>query len=119
MAWEVEFTDQFEGWWTELSEADQDKITAAVNVLAAEGPKLKRPLVGKIEGTTRHHHLKELIPPASSIRILFAFDSRSSAILLLGGDKRGHWTGWYERSVPAAEDLYDDHLYQLAREGLI
>jgi len=62
MAWEVEFTDQFEGWWTELSEADQDKIAAAVNVLADQGPNLKRPLVGKIEGTTRHQHMKELIP---------------------------------------------------------
>ncbi len=118
MAWEVEFTDQFEGWWTELFEADQDKIAAAVNVLADQGPNLKRPLVGKIEGATRHQHMKELIPPASSIRVLFAFDPRSWAILLLGGDKRGDWSGWYETSVPAAEALYDDHLTQLAREGL-
>ncbi len=118
MAWEVEFTDQFEDWWTELSEADQDKIAAAVNVLADQGPNLKRPLVGKIEATSRHQHMKELIPPASSIRILFAFDPCSSAILLLGGDKRGDWSGWYETNVPAAQALYDDHLTQLAREGL-
>ena len=62
----MEFTDQFEDWWSELSEADQDKIAAAVNILADQGPNLKRPLVGKIEGTTRHQHMKELIPPASS-----------------------------------------------------
>jgi hypothetical protein len=31
--WEVEFTDQFEEWWNELSEEDQEKITAAARVL--------------------------------------------------------------------------------------
>jgi hypothetical protein len=29
---------------------------------------------------------------------------------VLGGDKAGDWTGWYERSIPIADDLYDEHL---------
>ncbi|MCL2464752.1 MAG: hypothetical protein FWF28_06760 [Micrococcales bacterium] len=26
------------------------------------------------------------------------------------------WTGWYRRSIPMADDLYDDHLDRLRRE---
>jgi hypothetical protein len=32
---------------------------------------------------------KELIPPSSDIRVLFAFHPRRAAILLIGGDKSG------------------------------
>jgi hypothetical protein len=40
------------------------------------------------------------------------------AILLIGGDKSGN-DRWYETSVPAAERLYDEHLGQLRKEGLL
>ena len=67
----------------------------------------------------RTSNLKELIPPASSIRILFAFDPRRDAILLLGGDKRGNWDDWYDEAVPYAEKIYEIHLRELRDEGLI
>jgi hypothetical protein len=38
------------------------------------------------------------------VRILFAFDPVRRAVLLVAGDKSGDWSGWYERSVPLAED---------------
>lgn len=118
MSWEVEYTEEFEAWWSALGSEDQEKITAAVETLEAHGPSLKRPLVGKIE-SSRHPRMKELIPPASNIRILFAFDPRSHVILLLGGDKTGDWTGWYERHVPVADDLYEQYIDELREEGLL
>lgn len=51
-------------------------------------------------------------------RSLYAFDPRRTAILLIGGDKTGDDL-WYERMVPVADCLYDEHLLQLKREGLI
>ena len=39
-----------------------------------------------------------------------AFDPNRRAVILLGGDKRGDWTGWYERNIPIADDLYDVYL---------
>jgi hypothetical protein len=51
-------------------------------------------------------------------RTLYAFDPVRSAILLLGGDKTGDGR-WYEKNVPLADDLYDDHIEQLRKEGLI
>lgn len=52
------------------------------------------------------------------LRTLYAFDPRRSAILLIGGDKTGD-ARWYETTVPVADRLYDEHLEQLRREGLI
>jgi hypothetical protein len=39
--------------------------------------------------------------------------------VLLGGDKRADWTGWYELNIPIADDLYDDYLDHLRQEGAI
>src|SRR5919108_1617526 len=116
MNWEVEYTDQFGEWWADLTENEQEAVTAAVNVLERQGPALGRPLVDTIK-QSRHANLKELIVPASNIRVLFAFDPRRAAILLVGGDKTGDWSAWYDRMVPAADDLFDEHLRELEREG--
>ena len=51
-------------------------------------------------------------------RTLYAFDPRRMAILLIGGDKTGD-DRWYETKVPVAERLYDEHLQQLRKEGLL
>ncbi len=51
-------------------------------------------------------------------RVLYAFDPRRAAILLIGGDKTGN-ERWYDEFVPVADRLYDAHLETLKREGLI
>lgn len=114
--WEVEYTDQFERWWETLSEREQDGVAAAVAVLEQKGPGLGRPLVDTLQGT-RVPNLKELRPPAGNLRILFAFDPRRVAILLLGRDKTDQWEGWYEEAIPAAEQLFEEHLAAIAEEG--
>lgn len=49
-------------------------------------------------------------------RVLYTFDPRLVAILLIGGNKTGDG-GWYDRFVPIADDLYDEHLAELEREA--
>lgn len=49
--------------------------------------------------------------------MLFAFDPRRCAILLLGGDKTGD-DRWYEKNVSIADRLYDEHLDTLRKEEL-
>ena len=51
-------------------------------------------------------------------RVLYAFDPRRAAILLLGGAKTGN-DRWYDEQVPLADTLYDEHLQELKRERLI
>lgn len=118
--WEIEGTHEFEAWYLALDAADQAKVDAAVDVLEQRGPSLGRPLVGEVAGS-RIHNLKELIPRGTSIRILFVFDPRRTAILLLGADKSEHgWNRWYDEiGKPDAERLYDEYLAELREEGLI
>ena len=118
MAWDVEYTDEFESWWTTLDEWAQDAIITAVDVLEVIGPALGRPLVDTIH-RSRHANMKELRPLASNVRILFAFDPRRMAILLIGGDKTDRWSAWYDEMIPLADRLYDDHLATLRQEGEI
>ena len=51
-------------------------------------------------------------------RVLYAFDPRRIALLLIGGDKTGE-DRWYERFVLIADRLYDAHMVTLDREGLL
>lgn len=36
--WEVEYTDTFGSWWDELTEDEQERATAAVELLEQGGP---------------------------------------------------------------------------------
>jgi hypothetical protein len=119
MSCEVEFTDAFEEWWDTLSEAEQDDIAAIVKVLAEKGASLPYPYSSGIEGS-RHSHMRELrIQHAGNpYRVLYAFDPRRIAILLIGGSKTGD-DRWYDKCIPAADDLYDKHLKALRKERLI
>jgi hypothetical protein len=51
-------------------------------------------------------------------RVLYAFDPRRAAILLLGGDKTGN-DRWYDEHVPVADRLDAEYLQVLKREGLL
>jgi hypothetical protein len=57
------------------------------------------------------------------LRVFFAFDSRSAAILLIGGDKSTNdpaspsWQDWYTTFIPIADDLYDEHLRLIKQES--
>src|SRR5450755_694937 len=115
-AWVIEYTDQFGAWWITLSVEEQRALTAAIELLERDGPTLGRPLVDTITAS-RHANMKELRPPATSLRVLFAFDPRRTAILLIGGDKHGQWQRWYREFIPVADRLYDEHLAELTDEG--
>jgi len=70
--------------------------------------------VDSIEGS-RHANMKEL--RAGTLRVLFAFDPRRTAILLIGGDKRDRWQEFYAQMIPRADQLLDEHLADLESEG--
>ena len=52
------------------------------------------------------------------LRIFYAFDPRRTAILLIGGDKTGV-SDLYERFIPIADNLYQEHTNSLAAEAQI
>jgi hypothetical protein len=117
--WVVEFTNEFEAWWEGLDVEQQAALGVRIDLLESRGPDLGRPAVDRISGS-RHHNMKELrASEGGALRVLFAFDPRRQAILLLGGDKSGQWAEWYEWAIPVADDLYDTYLNELREEGLI
>ena len=119
MASELEYTDEFGAWWEGLDGDEQESVYAAVILLETLGPNLRYPHSSGVE-TSRHGHMRELRVQhrGRPYRVLYAFDPRRAAILLIGGDKTGH-DRWYEQFVPVADRLYDRHLDNLKREGLI
>jgi hypothetical protein len=119
MAWSVEYTNEFEDWWNSLEPDVWDSIDVVVSLLEERGPSLPFPYSSKINGS-RHGQMRELRVQhrGAPYRILYAFDPRRTAILLLGGNKGGD-DRWYEVNVPKADQLYDDLLAELKREGLL
>jgi hypothetical protein len=119
MAWAVEFTDEFEAWWNGLTEAEQEDVDFGVGLLRVYGPILPRPHSDTVKGS-RHSNMKELRVKhkGDPYRVLYAFDPRRTAILLIGGNKTGD-AQWYGRMIPVADDLFDQHLATLQKEGLI
>lgn len=105
--------------WESLSEEEQISLAASVRLLEARGPNLGFPHSSGISGS-RPGHMRELRTQHGGrpFRTLYAFDPRCNAILLIGGDKTGD-KRWYETQVPIADRLYDEHLQQLRKEGLI
>ena len=83
------------------------------------GVALGHPHSSAVAGS-KHGHMRELRVQHQGrpFRVLYAFDPRRIAILLIGGDKTGN-DRWYEEFVPRADRIYDAHLLQLKREGLL
>lgn len=117
--WEVEGTDEFAEWWHGLTERQRGSVRHVVDLLVREGPTLGYPYSSEIKGS-RHSHMRELRAQSGGrpLRVFYAFDPRRSAILLIGGDKTGD-SRFYRRYVPIADDLYDEYIEELRREGLI
>ncbi|MBI2792835.1 MAG: type II toxin-antitoxin system RelE/ParE family toxin [Gammaproteobacteria bacterium] len=115
--WEVEYTNEFGDWWEDLTEGEQTDIDASVRLLEQCDPNLKFPHSSGINGS-KHSHMRELRVQHKRrpYRILYAFDPKRVGILLIGGDKTGN-NRWYEEYVPIADDLYDEHIETLKKEG--
>jgi hypothetical protein len=113
MPWEVEYTDDFESWWEDLNEDEQE----SVELVEARGPQLPFPDSSGVH-TSKHGNMRELRiqHQGRPYRVLYAFDPRRVALLLLGGDKTGN-DRWYEESVPKADRLYESHLEELRKGG--
>ena len=102
-------------WLDALDRKTWKQVIAALEVLQSRGPQLGRPLVDTVS-TSRHRNMKELRPGStgrSEVRILFAFDPHRAAVMLVAGDKAGHWHRWYRDSIPMADGLWDQHLRRL------
>lgn len=100
MAYEVEFTHELEAWWNGLSAGEQESVDFSVRLLEEQGVHLRRPHADAVHSST-FLNMRELRcqHQGRPYRVLYAFDPKRIAILLIGGDKTGR-PDWYEEYVP-------------------
>ena len=113
MDWDIEYTEQFFKWWNGLKEEEQITVDASIRLLEHFGPNLKFPYSSGIEGS-KFGQMRELRiqHKGKPYRVLYAFDPRRVAILLIGGNKQSN-KNWYKKFVAIADQLYEQHIKSL------
>lgn len=117
MEWNVIFDPDFRIWFYQQEQGLQDEILAVIEILEESGPKLGRPRVDTIKAST-FNNMKELRIQyqGEPWRILFVFDPKRQAILLVGGNKTGN-KRWYKENIPIADRRYEEYLETLEEES--
>lgn len=113
--WNIATTDTFDEWFVELPSTEQSEVIAKVELLKLRGLNLGRPHADTLSGS-KYRNLKELRADTQNqiMRIVFAFDPKRTAILLVAGNKQGISSRqFYKRLIAKAEELYEAHLASL------
>jgi hypothetical protein len=110
----VNTTAEFRTWLAGLNHREQVSVLQTVKLLQAAGVALGAPWSSALEGTALP--LRELRPQrgASPLRIVYAFDPRKEALLLLGGDKAAD-RRFYRRARTRAERRWRERLAALRK----
>jgi hypothetical protein len=106
---EVVVLDEFAEWYGGLNDQDTDAVARIVGLLEHKGVALGSPYSSQIKGSNMAMRELRVQSGGDPIRILYAFDPKRQAVLLLGGNKGGD-DGWYETNVPLAEKRYRRYL---------
>jgi len=107
--WAVDATEEYLRWFAAQPAEVRETILAKVILLQEFGPQLGRPHADTLKGS-RIKNLKELRAKTEAhvLRVLYFFDERRRALLLVGGDKRGkHEKGFYKQLIAEAEALIE------------
>lgn len=150
MSWDVAIVPQVGDWLHELRRDDPAAlaaVSAALDLLAKEGPALGPPLASaltsltaiqaglellrksdpgfqfsadNVERTVAMSYLRELRPArhgSREPRMLFAFDQGRTAVVLVAGNQESDWTKWYSDSVPLAHSRFIQYLRERSEGG--
>jgi hypothetical protein len=113
--WQVYVVNEVRDWIDTLDCLD---TAAHTRVVQARHPDRRRTRPGSTLG--RHDpRIIDRQPQGTAARNgadLFAFDPWRDSILLVAGDKAGHWTQWYREAIPLAEQRYERYLKERTQE---
>jgi hypothetical protein len=109
MAIEAYGTDEFAEWFGGLGVAEKRAVARYVDTLELAGLSLGFPYSSALKDTK--YPLRELRVKAGghAIRVIYIFDPRRNAVLLIGGDKTGKHR-FYETMIPKAEAIWQQYL---------
>jgi hypothetical protein len=106
---EVLVTDEFKGWYEDLSLDEQESVFRVVALLEGRGVSLGYPYSSAIEGSRQGLRELRIQHQGRPYRVFYAFDPERRAVLLLGGDKTGS-DRFYEGCIPMAEAIWERYL---------
>ncbi|MCJ7484258.1 MAG: type II toxin-antitoxin system RelE/ParE family toxin [Thermodesulfovibrionales bacterium] len=114
--WIIDRTEEIAEWIRKLDEDAKEAILKTLLILQEIGPLLGRPYVDTIK-ESKHKNMKEIrIQNRQRLFcILISFDPDRKAILLVGGDKRGD-KRFYQKMIPLADALLDEHIKKWRRQ---
>lgn len=117
MTWIVVTSDEFDRWWAGLDRPTRTSLAVVVDLLQRDGPMLPRPYADKLKGSKIDlRELRDTVYDERNqehvYRVLYAFDPLRQAFLCLGGDKSND-RRWYERHIPRAERIFEEHVAKL------
>ena len=117
MKCDVKQSEEFKSWWLGLRELEQDTVTAALKRLELKGVTLGHPSSSDVK-SSRHGNMRELRIKCAgaAIRVFYAFDLQRTAVVLVGGRKRGQDKRFYRDHVRRADAIYDEYLCQLRHQ---
>ena len=118
MKWIIKFHDKFELEFNELSVQVQDELLAHALLLEKFGPQLGRPTVDTLKDS-KHANIKELRFKADNgvWRVVFAFDPKRQAILLIAGNKTGvSEKRFYKELIRKADERFSGHLIHILED---
>ena len=97
---EVVVTDEFAAWYEPLTLEEQESIERVVDRLVELGVALGFPYSSQIKGSPIGLRELRIQHQGRPYRVLYAFDPKRQAVLLVGGDKTG--PGSFLRRVRAS-----------------
>ena len=115
--WAVDFHGEFLPEFRQFSEAVRRQTHSLIKMLKTFGLQLGRPQVDTLKGS-KHASMKELCVDADGVwRVVFAFDLKRNAILLVGTDKSGvSQDKFYRNLIEVPDRRFDRHQRAIARE---
>lgn len=108
---EVIVTDEFVEWYRGLDDPGSEDVDVAIGVLESRGVSLGAPRSSEIKGSLFALRELRLQSNTRPFRIIYAFDPRRQAVLLIGGDKTGIGNKrFYAQMIPLAERIWQEYL---------
>jgi hypothetical protein len=111
----VRQSKEFAAWLESLEATERESVNRVVTLLEMQGVVLGAPCSSALRGA--RFPLREPRPRggASPLRVLYAFDPRREALILLGGNKATE-ASLNRRAIARAETIWISHLERLTRE---
>ena len=114
---EIIATDEFVDWYEALNDEDGEAVVYLTRLLDQKGLALGTPYSSALRGTRFPFRELRSKSHGRAIRIIYAYDKKRDAVLIIGGDKHGN-PKFYKEIMPRAESIWKQYIKEQAEKKL-